>query len=113
MRTSLAVLFSLSFLAPSANADCVKDRSGNVVCGAGQCAADIRGVVYCAQAGGGAIWDRHGDVVCGAGSCAKDSYLEVWCSREPGGGAAVDSYGKVKCLGEWEPASAERCVAGR
>ena len=93
--------------------DCVKDPNGNVVCGKGQCAMDQYGKVLCAKEGGGAMRDRYGNVKCGLGSCATDGFGEIKCSSQPGGGAAVDSNGKVKCLGGCQDASAQLCEAGR
>ena len=113
MKTPVAILLALLFLSPGASADCLKDQYGNVVCGQGQCATDSYRKVFCAHAGGGALADKFGKVMCGVGYCARDSYLDVWCSTEPGGGAAVDLYGKVKCLGGCEPGSPERCEEGK
>jgi hypothetical protein len=93
--------------------DCIKDQHGNVVCGEGQCASDQYGMVFCAKAGGGAIRDRYGVVKCGAGYCAIDDEGQVMCSSQPGGGAAVDSNGKVNCLGTCQDAMAEFCVPAR
>jgi hypothetical protein len=81
-----AVVFAMLFAA-QAGADCIRDQAGKVVCGEGRCRADQFGVVY----------------------CARDYLDQVWCSKEAGGGAAVDSYGKVKCLGGCEAATAARC----
>lgn len=99
--------------ATQVNADCIRDRYGKVVCGAGQCEKDQYGKVYCARAGGGALRDRYGQVKCGTGYCARDREGEVWCSREPGGGAAVDTYGEVKCLGGCELGAMALCEEGR
>jgi uncharacterized low-complexity protein len=96
-----------------AHADCVRNQYGEVVCGAGQCERDQYGEVFCAQTGGGALRSRYGKVMCGTGLCGRNRDSEVWCSTVPGGGAAVDSYGEVKCLGGCEPGTAERCEMGR
>ena len=93
--------------------DCLRDPYGNVVCGRGQCATDQYGKVLCAKAGGGAGRDRYGVVSCGVGLCATNDLGEVMCSREPGGGAAMDSFGKVVCLGGCERATEGRCEAAR
>lgn len=93
--------------------DCIKDQHGNVVCGEGQCASDQYGMVFCAKAGGGAIRDRYGVVKCGVGYCATDDEGQVKCSSQPGGGAAVDSNGKVNCLGTCQDATSEYCVPAR
>jgi hypothetical protein len=93
--------------------DCIKDQYGNVVCGKGQCATDQYNKVLCAREGGGAIRDRNGDVKCGVGSCAIDDLGQVKCSSQPGGGAAVDSYGKVKCLGACQNGGPQFCEVAR
>ena len=93
--------------------DCLKDQYGNVVCGKGQCATDQYGKVLCAKEGGGAIRDVNGVVKCGAGRCAIDDDGRVRCSAQPGGGAAVDSYGKVKCLGACQDGPERRCERAR
>ena len=109
----VTILFSVLVLSFSAHADCVKNQYGDVVCGKGQCDTDQYGKVFCADLGGGAIRDRHATVRCGVGYCEKDSFGKVWCSRELGGAAAVDSYGKVKCVGGCEKGSAKRCQEAR
>ncbi|HEX7915910.1 MAG TPA: hypothetical protein VF497_09175 [Rudaea sp.] len=94
----LSILLVLICMEASAG-DCTKDQYGNVVCGKGQCASDQYNKTLCAKEGGGAIRDRNGVVKCGIGFCAIDDVGRVMCSSQPGGGAAVDSYGKVKCQG--------------
>lgn len=106
-------LLSILFAAPGANANCIRDQDGRVVCGGGQCERDRYGKVYCAQPGGGAMKDRYGEVVCGIGYCARNRDGEVLCSVRPGGGAALDSYGQVKCLDGCHRATAERCDEGQ
>ena len=80
-----------------------------MVCGKGQCTADDYGKILCAAAGGGAIKDGSSKVQCGVGFCAMDELGKVWCSKEPGGAAAVDSYGKVKCVGGCDAGSENLC----
>ncbi len=108
-RTAIILFLCVSTASIHAQADCVRNQYGKVVCGKGECAADRYGKVYCADAGGGAVKDEYGDVRCGMGYCARDYLQQVWCSREPGGAAAVDTYGKVKCLGGCEKGSKEFC----
>ena len=105
------LLFALNTQADAG--DCIKDQYGNVVCGKGQCATDQYGKVLCAKEGGGAIRDRNGVVKCGAGLCALDDEGQVKCSTQPGGGAAIDSFGKVKCLGACQDAAPERRESAR
>jgi hypothetical protein len=95
-----------------ANADCVKNQYGAVVCGAGQCEKDQYGKVFCAPNGGGAVRDK-GAIKCGAGYCEKDSQSQVWCSTQKGGSASRNSYGEVKCLGGCEVGSTELCEEAR
>jgi len=110
MKTVFRILLlSGMFLTAVAAADCLKDQHGNVVCGKGQCDTDIYGKVFCASAGGGAMREEGGKVQCGVGYCAKDDLGKIWCSKEAGGSAAVDSYGKVKCLGGCDEGSANLC----
>lgn len=109
----LLVLTALVSPGTDAAGDCVRDQYGNVVCGRGQCATDQYGKVLCAREGGGALRDRFGEVKCGVGFCAINDLGEIMCSSQPGGGAAVDSSGKVKCLGSCQMATPRSCEAGR
>lgn len=106
---TIILLFFTSTFYLNANADCVKDQYGNVVCGKGQCARDQYGKIFCAEAEGGAIINRQGNVECGIGYCKQDWNGYNWCSKEPGGGAERDSYGKIVCSGGCDPASSELC----
>jgi hypothetical protein len=112
-RLTACCLLILAFATIASAGDCIKDQYGNVVCGAGQCATDQYGNVRCAKEGGGAIKDRFGVVKCGAGMCATDDNGRVRCSTRPGGGAAIDSYGKVQCLGACEDGTEQRCETAR
>ena len=103
----------LAFVTAADAADCVKDQDGKVVCGAGQCATNQYGKVFCAKEGGGAVRDRFGGVKCGVGMCAEDNFGTVKCSNQPGGGALRESSGKVKCLGACQNGSAQRCATQR
>jgi hypothetical protein len=94
-------------------ADCIKDQTGNVVCGKGQCVTDQYGKVFCAKEGGGAMKDQNGDVKCGVGYCATDDLGRIQCSTQAGGGAARDSYGMVKCLGGCQGATPQLCEVPR
>lgn len=93
-----------------ASADCLKDRNGEVYCGAGRCLADSNGTVLCSR-----YYDGHaertsdGQVLCGKGQCAKRSDGLVFCSTEIGGAVVLDSRGNARCYGQCEPASAEMC----
>lgn len=112
-RFLLAAALTLLLTTQVDAGDCIKDQYGNVVCGKGQCATDQYGKVLCAKEGGGAIRDRDGDVKCGLGFCAVDDGGKVRCSTQPGGSAAMDSYGKVKCLGACQDGTRQRCEAAR
>lgn len=114
MKFLLPIIFAVTLLhTHDASADCVNGQYGTVACGEGQCQTDGYGKVFCADAGGGAIRDRYGNVQCGTGYCAKDNLGQVWCSKVRGGGAAVDSYGEVKCFEGCEIASTKLCKAGQ
>ena len=113
-----AVVIGLLLLAAASSTlvdagDCLKDPYGNVVCGKGQCATDQYGKVFCAKEGGGAMRDRYGNVRCGVGFCAMDDQATVQCSVQPGGGAAMDSNGKVKCLGGCQVGGPHLCELAR
>ncbi len=110
IAVTILLLFLSSLFYLNANADCVRDSTGNVVCGKGQCrrAGDFK--IFCADAGGGALQNRNYIVECGIGYCEKDDKGNVWCSKEPGGGAERDAYGKVVCFGGCAPGSSELCT---
>lgn len=108
-NTIVTILLSSLLFSISAYADCMRNQYGSVVCGEGQCETDQSGKIFCADVGGGAIKDQYAKVQCGVGYCAKDDMGQVWCSRKPGGGAAVDSHGKVKCLGGCDAGSPTLC----
>ena len=109
----IGCLLLVAATAANAAGDCIKNQDGDVVCGKGQCAIDQYGKVFCAKEGGGALRDREGNVKCGIGFCATDDMGQVHCSTTPGGGAATDSYGKVKCLGTCQAASQRLCEVAR
>jgi len=109
-RFLVGCLLALCAAATQVNAgDCLKDQSGNEVCGKGQCATDRYGKVFCAKEGGGAMQDEVGNVKCGVGYCAVDDRGLVRCSKKPGGGASTDSNGRVQCLGGCQPATKQLC----
>lgn len=109
---ALALLLPL-LTTSTVSANCFRDQDGRVVCGGGQCTRDRLGKVYCAQPGGGAMKGRYGEVLCGVGYCDRNRDGYVWCSKIQGGGAALDSYGKVRCLGGCSPGSSKLCEEGR
>lgn len=91
-------------------AECLKDRYGEVFCGAGKCMIDTEGTVWCSRYHDGDV-DRtlDGYVLCGKGDCEKRSDGLVFCSTEIGGAVLLDSSGNVRCYGQCEPATAEMC----
>jgi hypothetical protein len=94
----------------TASADCAKDLSGEVYCGAGQCAVDRKGIVWCSKYyDGDAELTMDGRVLCGKGRCAKRSDGKAFCSSEVGGAVLMDSRGHVRCYGQCEPATADMC----
>ena len=101
---------SLSLHAPAAFADCAKDFYGEVFCGAGRCARDREGVVWCSRFNDGdAQSTREGAVLCGKGKCAATSGGDIFCSSDTGGTVLLDLKGRVRCQGRCEPASAANC----
>lgn len=114
MKILAAIALACTLAIPvAAAANCVNDQHGRVACGMGQCETDDHGNVYCSGAGGGAIRDMYGKVLCGVGDCAKDGMGQVRCSKVQGGGAAIDSHGRVKCLGGCDAGSSELCQEGQ
>jgi hypothetical protein len=113
MKAVFAALLIVSFAALADDTSCIKDQSGNVVCGKGECVADQYKNIFCAPHGGSAVKDKYGTALCGVGQCAKDYLGQIWCSKELGGGAAVDDHNLVKCAGGCELAAAARCEAGK
>jgi hypothetical protein len=97
-------------------ADCLKDRSGQVICGGGPCLRDIGGEVWCAQFRFGSIRRTiNGETLCGKGQCVVTVNSEVICSAVEGGGALKQSDGTTRCQGGCEyasPALCERTSAG-
>jgi len=95
---------------------CLKDRYGEVYCGAGRCRTDSDGLVWCSRYyDGDAERTSDGRVLCGKGHCTKRSDGQVFCSTEVGGTVLVDSKGRVRCYGQCQPAAVDMCentVAG-
>jgi hypothetical protein len=93
-----------------AEAACLKDRSGEVICGAGPCLRDVNGQVLCAQYRFGSILrTSDGQTVCGKGKCLTTLQGDVICSSFDGGGVAKQLDGTVRCDGACERASVELC----
>jgi hypothetical protein len=91
-------------------ADCIKDLSGEVYCGAGRCLVDGKGMVWCSRYyDGDAERMLDGRVVCGKGQCAERDDGKVFCSAKVGGAVLLDSSGRVRCYGQCEPATAGMC----
>src|SRR5262245_18264270 len=106
---AIAVAIGVSTV-PSASADCMKERSGEVICGGGPCLRDLYGVVYCAQFRFGSVLrTTRGETLCGRGQCVTTIRGEVICSAVEGGGAVRQSDVSVRCQGECEYASLELC----
>ena len=101
-------------MAAITSADCIKDLRGEVYCGAGSCIVDSNGIVWCSRyLEGDAEKTLDGRVLCGKGQCAKDIAGEVLCSSEIGGTVLIDSRGRVRCYGQCEPATADKCESTR
>ena len=104
-------------LVSSADAACLKDAKGEVICGAGPCARDQRGDVYCASLRfGSAFRTRDGWISCGTGQCTATRDGNYVCSDVEGGCRGQAGGGTVRCEGNCEYASwqfCERVPAGR
>jgi hypothetical protein len=88
----------------------MKDRRGEVFCGAGRCLVDREGTVWCSRyPDGDAERMSDGRVLCGKGGCAKGSDGRAFCSSETGGAVLIDSRGRVRCYGRCEPATERNC----
>jgi hypothetical protein len=106
---AFGLAISLSLSAPAV-ADCLQERSGQVVCGAGPCLRDVNGEVMCAQFRWGSIQrTSNGETLCGKGQCARTLKGEVICSAVDGGGVVKQSDGTVRCQGGCEYASLDLC----
>ena len=93
----------------SAHADCLRESSGQTVCGQGPCGNDRSGTVFCATERYGSVArNQRGEIVCGLGGCLKDMYGQIMCSTVAGGTASKSIDG-VKCVGGCEPATPAHC----
>jgi len=111
-RIGLVVVASL--IATVTLADCRKDIHGEVYCGAGRCLIDKNGTVWCSSYyEGDAEITLDGQVLCGKGQCAKDVDGRVFCSSKIGGAVLIDSRGRVRCYGQCEPGTTDKCESTR
>ena len=86
LKGLIAVALLAFMLVPGADAACLKDAKGEVICGAGQCARDQRGDVYCASLRfGSAFRTRDGWISCGTGQCTATRDGNYVCSDVEGG----------------------------
>ena len=78
-RVSIYLCFFFTVVAfQSAHADCLRESSGQTVCGQGHCDKDRSGTVFCAtERYGSAVRNQQGEVVCGLGGCLKDMYGQI------------------------------------
>jgi hypothetical protein len=107
MLLSLAIGALLSSASETA---CLKDRSGEVICGRGPCLRDVNGEVLCARYRFGSILrTSDGQTVCGRGKCVTTLDGDVICSAIDGGGAVKQLDGSVRCEGDCETGSVELC----
>jgi hypothetical protein len=110
LNYSNLMVFGFLFFSPPAAADCLKDLRGEVFCGAGRCATDSNGKVWCSRHyEGDAKRTLDGLVVCGIGRCAADIRGDWFCSSEIGGSVTRDSRGNMRCYGECQSASESNC----
>ena len=112
VRLATIAVAGLTLAFGFANADCMKNRDGDFICGKGQCQRDRYGKVLCsAFRNGSAVRTIDGRILCGKGDCVKTISGEVFCSTVLEGAAAKDTYGVPRCEGQCEPASADYCEA--
>jgi hypothetical protein len=109
----VVVLMTLGVLglAPASTADaaCLKDMRGEVICGTGPCGRDQRGDVYCAPVRfGSAFRTRDGWIYCAHGQCLADRNGYV-CSDVEGGSVVRLIDGTTRCEGNCTYASWEMC----
>ena len=107
---SIKILMMAVVLPTISSAECLKDRYGEVYCGAGQCLTNSNGTVWCSRYyNGAAERTSEGQVLCGKGQCTKRSDGTVFCSTEIGGAVLLDSNGNARCYGQCEPGTTEMC----
>ena len=107
---SLLIGVAMIGLFAPAQADCMRDYKGRVVCDRGQCARNSHGLVYCSRyEDGTAVRTRYGEIVCAKGECVRNRQGEIVCSARLGGAAMKDRLGKVTCEGGCEKASLRMC----
>lgn len=108
--TRIGLFMMVLLMATISSADCMKDLSGEVYCGAGRCLVDSKGTIWCSRHfEGDAKKTLDGQVLCGKGQCAKGSDGQIVCSSEIGGAVLIDSRGHVRCYGNCEPATTDHC----
>lgn len=105
---TLALVFACC--SDAAWAACMVDRWGQAVCGAGPCARDRDGEVYCAPTRfGSVVRSLYGEIRCAPGQCMRTLKGEDICSNVDGGGAVKLLDGQVRCEGACIPATPEQC----
>ena len=108
----LIAAVGLMLVSGLANADCMKNLYGDVICGKGQCQRNLHGKILCsAFRRGGAVHMSDGRILCGKGHCVKNSAGEAFCSTVREGSAVMDLYGVPRCEGQCEHASVNNCEA--
>jgi hypothetical protein len=106
----IGLLVMALLMAAITSADCLRNPRGEVYCGAGRCIVDSKGTVWCSRHyDGDAEITLDGQVLCGKGQCAKGSDGQVFCSSEVGGAVLKDIRGRVRCYGQCEPATVDKC----
>lgn len=109
---AMIVAAALTVASGLANADCMKNLTGELVCGKGECQRDLYGNVLCsAFFKGSAVRTSDGRILCGKGECVTTSRGEGFCSTVQEGAAVTDIHGVPRCEGRCEPASADCCEA--
>lgn len=112
VRPTIVTAAGLLLASSIANADCMMNRDGDVMCGRGECQRDRFGAVLCsAFRNGSALRMSNGRIICGKGQCAKTVAGEVFCSIVVEGSVLKDMHGVIHCEGQCERASVDYCEA--
>jgi len=110
IKTAVTLALLVACGAVPARAACMQDRWGHAICGAGPCARDREGEVYCAPTRfGSVVRSLYGELKCAPGQCVRTLRGEDVCSDVDGGGAVKQVDGTVRCQGSCIAATTESC----
>jgi hypothetical protein len=110
VKTALVLALLIALASEPAAAACMQDRWGQTICGAGPCARDREGEVYCAPTRFGSVARSiNGQLRCAPGQCVRTLGGDDICSDVDGGGAVKQLDGTVRCQGSCITASPDMC----